>query len=82
MFNNVFVLSLLICAAAAELSEGLYRILNPEINTLPVGSVATAGYELWTPVELSPSESNNLYELVSFFLCHVLFICDAYVYSG
>ena len=78
MFNKVFVLSLFICAAAAELSEGLYRNLNPEINT--PGCVATAGYELGTPIEHFPSEPDNLYELVSFFLCHV-FICDAYTYT-
>lgn len=64
--------------AAAGLKEGLYRILNSEIDS--IGYVAEASYYLPSPVKLSLSRPHNLYELVSFFLCHVLLICDAYMY--
>jgi hypothetical protein len=80
MFYKAFVLSFLIGAVAAELSEGLYRILNPEVNR--IGFVAKSGAEIGTPVVLSLSQPPDLHELVSFFFRRVtymwVFICDAY----
>jgi len=69
MFNKVFVLSALIGAVAAELSPGLYRILNPEINT--AGFVAKSGGEIGTPTILSLSQPSDLRELVSIILPQV-----------
>jgi len=60
----------------APLKDGLYRMLNPEIDSgnNSVGYVAVAGYHIETPVNLSLSQPNNLYEMVSFLLCHVLYV--------
>ena len=66
MFNKVFMLSVLMGAVAAELSPGLYRILNPEINT--AAYVAKSGGEIGLPTVLSLSSPSDLHELVSFFL--------------
>jgi len=83
MFNKVFILSVLISAVAAELSPGLYRIVNSQINT--AGYVAKSGGQIGLPTVLSLSEPSDLHELVSFFLRRVTdtliklaFICDAY----
>jgi hypothetical protein len=51
MFNKLFVFSLLISAVTAELKEGLYRILDPEINS--IGYVAKSGYEVGTPASVT-----------------------------
>jgi len=61
MFNKVFVFSL-IGAVTAELKDGLYRILDPEINS--IGYVAKSGYHVGTPVTLSLSEPTDLHELI------------------
>ena len=65
------------------LKDGLYRLLNPGVDSgdNTIGYVAVAGEHLGTPVYLSLSQPNNLYEMVSFLLCHVLFICDVHVYT-
>jgi hypothetical protein len=80
MFNKLFVFSLLIGAVTAQLEDGLYRILNPKINSL--GYVAKSGYEIGTPVTLSLSQPTDLHELVSFLVTDMLIklvlICDAY----
>ena len=62
MFNKVFLFSLLIGAVTAELKDGLYRILDPEINS--IGYVAKSGYHVGTPVTLSLSEPTDLHELI------------------
>jgi hypothetical protein len=68
MFSKAFVFSLLVGAVTAQLSPGLYRILNPEINS--AGYVAKSGAEVGTPVVLSLSQTQppDLHELVSLFL--------------
>jgi hypothetical protein len=80
MFFKVFLSSLLIGAVAAELQEGRYRILSPEIQG--DAFVAKSGNEIGTPVVLSLSSPSDLHELVSSFLRRVnqtsVTICDAY----
>ncbi|KIM47321.1 hypothetical protein M413DRAFT_440762 [Hebeloma cylindrosporum] len=61
MFNKLFVFSVIISAVAAELSPGLYRIHNPEINT--AAFVAKSGGEIGVPVVLSLSQPSDLHEL-------------------
>ena len=51
MFNKIFAFSLLIGAVTAQLRDGVYRILDPEINSL--GYVAKSGNEIGTPVTLA-----------------------------
>lgn len=80
MFNKVFLFSVFIGAVSAELSPGLYRILNPEINT--AGYVAKSGGQIGLPVTLSLSQPSDLHELVSFFLfgwlIKLMLICAGY----
>jgi len=80
MFNKPFVFSLLIGAVTAQLKEGLYRILDPEING--IGYVTQSGYYVGTPVTLSLSQTMDLHEIVSFLvtdmLIKLMLISDAY----
>ena len=64
-------------SVGAELSPGLYRILNPEINTL--GYVAKSGGEPVTPVTLALSQPTDLNELVSSSLSRLVDQTGAYV---
>ena len=70
MFNKIFAFSLLIGAVTAQLRDGVYRILDPEINSL--GYVAKSGNEIGTPVTLGLSRLNDLHELVSFLVSDML----------
>ena len=82
MFSKILAFSLLIGAVTAQLKDGVYRILDPEINS--IGYVAKSGYEIGTPVTLGLSRLNDLHELVSFLVSDMLIklalIC--YAYSG
>jgi len=80
MFNKFFVFAVLISAVAAELAPGLYRILNPEINS--AGFVAKAGGEIGTPTVLSLSQPSDLRELVSIISPQVTQLILMRSYSG
>jgi len=57
-------------AVTAELKDCLYRILDPQTNS--IGYVAKSGYHVGTPVTLSLSEPTDLHELVSFLVTDML----------
>jgi len=79
MFNILFVFSLFIWVVAAQLKDGIYRIVSADRKY-----VAEAGPELGDPVVLDVSQSNNMNQMVSFFLCRVSTWCSymMHIYSG
>ena len=82
MFNKVFLLSVLIGAVAAELSPGLYRIVNSQIQINSAGYVAKSGEQIGLPTILSLSSPSDLHELVSFFLRRVTGTLIKLAFSG